>query len=229
MLSFFIGENCCAINYFIFDHQSYLFEYLHSAGMALCFGFTTYAVFEGMDRRLISYSDPEKSCAALGLCRSCIKHTDVPCGLRRFFLILIPAHIILCFIPLSAVPYRVSYNTRIFEVFYNYSRPMVHQLFEIRYCPILAIVLLATSIVILVLNRKDPVPLSKLFFAAGMGPLGFSLLRLLLFAPYRDNLAWFDFWEESTELMFIAGVGITLWIFRHGLFAKKAEAPRVAA
>jgi hypothetical protein len=40
---------------------------------------------------------------------------------------------------------------------------------------------------------------------------------------YRDHLAWFGFWEEITELLFIIGIGVVLWIFRQGRFDTKAE------
>jgi hypothetical protein len=40
------------------------------------------------------------------------------------------------------------------------------------------------------------------------------MFRLVLFQVYRDNLTWFVFWEEVTELIYIVGVGAVLWIFR---------------
>ena len=60
-------------------------EYLHGVGMLLAVGFACYAVLEGADRRMIMLSDEKRRCAALGLCGRCIKHADVPCGLRRLF------------------------------------------------------------------------------------------------------------------------------------------------
>ena len=223
---FLIGETACAVNYFAFADQSYLTEFVHSFGMVLCFGFATYAFLEGVDRRLIRYSDPQQRCAALGLCRQCIKQADVPCRLRQLFYVLIPAHIILAFMPLLApigsglagleTP---SYNTRIFGAFYNYSHPAIYQLYELRFLPVVAIALMGASLAVLLLNRSDPVRWSKFLFAAGMGPLGFSLLRLFIYAPYRQNQVWFTFWEEVTELMFVVGAGAVLWLFRRGLFA----------
>ena len=63
---------------------------------------------------------------------------------------------------------------------------------------------------------------SKFFLAAGVGALGFSCFRLVFVQVYRDNLAWFSFWEEVTELIFVVGAALVLWIFRHGLFADKS-------
>ena len=220
LLFFFIGEFFCAVNYAVYNDDSFFSEYLHSFGMLLSFGFGTYAFFEGLDLRLVRYSDPTRSCAALGLCRACIKHADVPCGLRRVFLVLIPAHIVLAFIPLTARPHLASYNTRIFGTFYNYSHQGIYQMFEIRYCPIAAIVLFSASLLVLLLKKRDAVQWSKVLFAAGMGPFAFGVLRLVLFAAWRDNLLWFAGWEEITEFMYVAGVAIVLWIFRRGLFGK---------
>jgi hypothetical protein len=188
--------------------------------MALAFGFATYAIFEGMDRRMIHFSDPAARCAALGLCGRCYKHADVPCGLRRTFLIIIPTMMVLACMPLSATIHTPSYNTSIFGMFFNYANPAVYQLFEARYCPIAGMALMAASLAVLLLKKHDPVSLSKVLFAAGMGPIGFGLLRLIVSAPYRDSLVWFTFWEEATELLFIASVAFILWTFRRTLFPR---------
>lgn len=214
----FVGENCCAINYLFFNHTSYFFEYLHSFGMLLCFGFVTYAVLEGMDRRILMLSDPERKCAALSLCKECVKYANIPCGLKRTFFLIIPASIILAFLPLCADYHDTSYNTVIFGTFYNYSYALVRQQFEILYCPIAAIAMLVISLLILFLRKENPLPPAKIAFAAGIGPLGFGTLRMILTSTYSHNLMWSDFWEEATELLLVAGVCVVLWIFRHRLF-----------
>ncbi len=189
--------------------------------MMVSFGFFTYAILEALDQRIIHYSDPEEKCAVLSLCHQCIKDGAVFCKLTRMLYFLIPSFIVLAFIPLLASIFSVSYNTTIFDVFYNYSHPVIYQVFEIRYCPIYAVMLFITSFLVLLLKKNNAVGLSKVLFAAGMGPLGFAFLRLILFSLYQDNLVWFNFWEELTELMFIVGVGFTLWIFQRGLFQMK--------
>jgi len=88
-------------------------EYLHGAGMLLCFGFATYAILEGMDRRVLMLSSPDRRCAALSLCERCIKHTDAPCGFRRVFMVLIPALMVVACMPLTADRSLTSYNTEI--------------------------------------------------------------------------------------------------------------------
>ena len=228
MLFFFVGENFCAVNYTFYGDRSHLFEYLHSFGMVVCFGLTLYALLEGMDRWLIRFSDTEEKCAALGLCRRCIKYVDAPCGFQKVFLMLIPAVMVMCFMPLSAEILPLSYNTDILGTSYNYSHAVVHQMYEIRFLPVAALVLLAGSWGILRFGKTDPVEWSKVFFAAGAGALGFSFFRLVLLQVYRDHLAWFGFWEEITELLFIVGAGLVLWIFQGGLFNAKAEARATA-
>lgn len=217
LLCFFVGENFCAANYIACADRFVAFEYLHSYGMVLCFSLTVFALLEGIDRRLIRLSDPDARCAALGLCRHCIKHEDVPCGLQRVFLFLIPAAIIVALAPLCVELVPVSYNTVILGAFYNYSHPVVHQVFEVRYLPIAAAVLLAVSLAVLRLKKKEAVLWSKVFFAAGTGAVGFSFFRLIVFHAYRDNLVWFGAWEEATELLYVLGVGVVLWVFREAL------------
>ncbi|MHC4646454.1 MAG: rhodanese-like domain-containing protein [Planctomycetota bacterium] len=218
MICFFIGENFCAANYVFFTHTSYLFEYLHSFGMLLSFAFVAYALFEGMDRRILMLSDPNRRCAAQGLCRKCIKYEDVPCGLKRTFFMIIPALAFVAIMPVCADWHYTSYNTVIFGTFYNYAHPVVHQQFEALYCPIAAVVLLTASLLILYFKKDNPMPLAKIVFAAGIGPLGFGMFRTVLNGMYSQNLVWFNFWEEATELLFIVAVCFILWLFRASLF-----------
>ena len=222
MVCFFVGENFCAANYVFYDDQSVLFEFLHSYGMVLCFGLTVYGLLEGIDRRLLKLSDPEGRCAALGLCQRCIKHVDAPCGLRRVFQFLIPALMIVALAPLCAEFVPTSYNTTIFGTFYNYSHPVVHQIFEQRYLPAAAFVLLGVSLLCLRPKSTEGMLWSKLFFAAGVGAMGFSFFRLFLLHCYSENLVWFASWEEFTELLFIIGVALVLWTFRRALITPAA-------
>ena len=217
---FFIGEGFCAINYIFLSEDSYLVEYLHSFGMVLAFGFTTFAFFEGVDLRLVKYSDANEKCAAIPLCGACIKYTDVPCGFKRAFLWLIPSVAALSFIPLLASLHTDSYNTDIFGTLYNYSHPVIFQIFETRYAPILTIVFSAIAYFTLRLRGNNSILLAKIFFAAAAGFLGFSMFRLILFGVYRDNMLWYVCWEEFTEFLYIGFAAIVLWIFHGRLFAE---------
>ena len=102
MVAFLIGENACALNYLIFHERSLLMEFLHSYGMALCFGLVVYAVLEAFDRRILHYSDLEKKCALLPLCGRCYKYSGAACNLRLLFLLIIPATAVVAAIPLTA-------------------------------------------------------------------------------------------------------------------------------
>ena len=84
--------------------------------------------------------------------------------------------------------------------------------------PAVSLGLLAVAWLVLVWKGQDAVWWSKIYFSAGSGALGFALFRMILLQAYRDNLLWFATWEELTELLFILGVGLMLWSFRHGLF-----------
>ena len=223
MLAFFVGENFCAANYLVYNDRSVLFEYLHCLGMVLCFALTTFALLEAVDHRLVKYSDAQSRCAALALCGRCIKYGEAPCGLKRTFQFAIPALMVLCGVPFSADFTTVSYNTTVLGTLYHYGHAVVYQIYEIRYCPAVALVLLGASLAVLGLKRNGAVLWSKFLLAAGAGALGFSYFRLVFVQLYRDNLVWFTVWEELTELIFVVGAGLVLWFFRHGLLAKRAE------
>jgi hypothetical protein len=190
--------------------------------MVYCFALAIFALVEGIDHRIIKFSDAGARCAAVSLCQRCIKHGDVPCGLERLFLFLIPTLAVLALMPLAAELIPVSYNSKVFGTDYNYTHPVLFQVHEIRYLPLVAIVLLTISFVVLRFKKQERVLWSKVFFVAGAGALGFSFFRLVLFQVYRDNLTWFVAWEELTEFMFMVGVGVVLWAFwrsgpgRHG-------------
>ena len=130
--------------------------------------------------------------------------------------------------PLSAELHFVSYNTKIWDTLYNYSHPLVYQLVEVRYFPVLASVFFLVAVLIIKMKSRDPLHPAKLFFAGAIGTAGFSLFRFIVFQGYRDNLVWMDFWEEITEFLFIAGVVVILWYFRRSLFGSKAASKSAA-
>ena len=172
-------------------------------------------------------SDPQKRCASLGLCDACVKHADVPCGLRRTFYMLIPLGMVLALMLPTADWQDNSYNTIIFGKVYHYAHLRVYQQFENWYCAAAAILMFAVSLLILALKKKDAVAAAKVALAAGIGPLGFGTLRMVLGAAYDQNRVWFLFWEETTELLFILGVCFVLWTFRRRLLTDLE--PRLAA
>lgn len=228
MVAFFVGEAFCAANYLACGERSHLLEYLHMAGMASSFAFVTYAVLEGVDRRLIRFSAPSDRCAALSLCHRCIKHANVPCALRRVFAGTLPALMVVAWMPLGYPPTVATYQVEILGSTYTYSHALLYQLYEARFCPLWSLTLLTASWVLLLARGHTGVPAAKLLLAAGLGPLGFGLVRLFLVAAYREQQVWQVFWEELTELLFVASAAWVLYLFRHGLFhdRPRASAPQ---
>ncbi len=218
LICFLGGELACAANYLAYGGNSAITDYLHSYGMAVGFSFVAYAMLEGVDVRLVKYSPLKDRCAALSLCRACVKYTDAPCGLRRLFSFAIPALAVVALMLPSAEVQPVAYRMKVLDSFVEFQSPAWSQLFENRYCAWLALALLAVAWGTLTFKRDDPVGTSKLFLAAALGPLGFGLLRFFLRTAYRENLAWSNIWEEVTELLFVMAVGLVLWVFRGALF-----------
>ncbi len=216
LIAFLTGETFCAINFWIFQHESLLSEYLHSYGMALAFGLTAFAAFEGLDARLLKLNSPGSRCAVSGVCGLCKRTSPLECAARRAAWVVIVMTGILAFIPLMAPLTPQAYATSIYGLPYSYTRFALYEWYEIRALPLLALACFALAC--LPLLRKDGLPIptwTKAFFSAGLGALGFSFFRLALGAIFRENLVWFEFWEETTELMYVIGVGLLLWQFKH--------------
>ncbi len=221
--AFWLGENACTLNYLCFGGRSDLWEYFHNFGMAVGFAFIAWAVLDGLDKRLIKLSPPHERCAALNLCKTCIKYSEVPCKLQRVFKLLLPATLIIAVIPLTAGIKSVAYNAVVMGTTEQYALMASSQGFENSYCPAMAIVFITASWLVMLFKKDAPVPLAKVLFAAALGPLGFGFMRLFLSGAFADNLLWYVVWEEVTELLFVAAVGYVLWIFRHTLLAKPVQ------
>jgi rhodanese-related sulfurtransferase len=217
MVFFFIGESSCAVNFLAFEERSYLAEYLHSMGMVLAFGFGSYALLDGLDRRLVMLSDPRRRCAALGLCGRCIKHADVPCGLRRVFCIVLPLAMLFALLLPTAGWHNTVYITQIFGFPYVYGHLFVFQMFENWFCGGAAFLLFAIALIILLVRKQPGIEAAKIFFATGLGPLAFGALHVLLNSAYDQNRVWFLFWEECAEFALIASVCAVLGIFHRRL------------
>jgi hypothetical protein len=176
-----------------------------------------YAIIVGVDRHLLHFGAEKRRCA-LDLCVACYKHTDVPCGLRRVFLLLMPCIMVVALIPFCVLPRLASYNTVILNTPFNYSHLVIYQIFETRVCPTYALIFLLLAFIVALTKKHDGFLVAEVLVAAGAGSLGFGFLRLFLFRTFPDALLWSTFWEEITEFMFIAGVICILWIFRARLF-----------
>jgi rhodanese-related sulfurtransferase len=212
MIAFFIGEGFCFVNVVALGDHSQLFEHVHSIGMVVSLAFFVYALLEGMDSRLIHFSDDGR-CAAAGLCGACFKHSEAACGLRRMFLMSVPLLGLTAALPLFSPMRDTAYNTLIFGTIYGYRHPIVHQIYELRYLPAAAIVLLTFCFFALVLLERRNVQLSKVLFSAAIGAMTFSYFRLLLVAAFIERQVWFAAWEETSELIFILLACSPLFLF----------------
>jgi rhodanese-related sulfurtransferase len=218
LLVFLSGEVFCAINYAFLKDNSYFAEYMHSYSMAVAFGMAAYALMEGLDERLVHFSQADKHCAMLPVCGPCVKYQEMRCGIRRIAQFLCVALIVLAIIPLLSPFSYTAYNTQIGPVNHYYVRPMVHQWFEARYSPFAAIILIGLALLVMQLTPRTTLhPLARVLFCAGAGFFGFGLFRVTLGLVYAEALVWATFWEELTELMFVVAVIYILWIFRRTL------------
>jgi hypothetical protein len=214
MIFFFTGELFCAVNYLFFHDGSHLAEYLHMFGMALAFGFTVLAASEFLDERIVHFSAAGKSCSLLAACGKCYKTSEIACSLRLVFMIILPGLALLCAMP-PLVPVRFAVqDTVILGTPYIYSHPVIYQLFETRYSPLVAAAFFLAALLTLLLRRERSWPAAKLLFAGGAGFFSFAMFRLVLLSLYGENLPWFVIWEELTELIYVATAWLFLLVFR---------------
>ena len=214
LIFFLAGETACAINILFFFYESAFLEYLHSYLMVVCLGFLAFAVIEAVDHNLLHFSDLNAKCALVDVCKGCTKYRPGSCILRRSFQWSLPLAAVVALMPLNAQPRPISYNVTVFGFLRNLSHPLPIQLYEIRFSPLAALLLLAASWVWLTMNGHSPrgLLISKVFLAATLGYLGFAFMRLAFFTFYWDNLVWFVFWEELTELVLVVGILVVLWL-----------------
>lgn len=216
MIAFLVGEIFCAVNFIAYQHESLVSEYVHSYGMALAFGFFTYALLEILDARILHIN--RGRCAMNELCQTCKRAAPLACAARRLAILVVLLTILASFLPLTVSASPESYATDLFGVPYAYARFDFYQWYETRLLPVLALILCACALIPLLRLTGAPLPLAaKILFSAGLGALGFSLFRVILGALFAERLVWFEFWEELSELMFTGAFAFLLWQFRGAL------------
>jgi len=217
-LTFLAGEIFCAINFYIYRHESILSEYMHSYGMVLAFGFTAFALLEGLDTRLLKLTSSKSACEALKVCGRCTRHEPEGCKARAVARFVIPIFAILSFIPILSPLQSDAYAVTIFGFPYSYTRLEFYEMYERRILPVLALTAWIVAYLPLWRKGEPPIPfITKVLVCAGIGALGFSFFRVTLNAIFVHNLIWFEFWEETTELIFVGAVAYVLWTFRQSL------------
>lgn len=222
MIAFFLGENACAANFLVFGEKSELFEFFHVYGMLVCFGFASYAFLKALDIRIIKFTVRKEKCALLPLCKTCYKYQDAGCNLRILFQVAIPAAIVVACMPLTGELGSYFYVGRVFWNDVVFGHPLIRQVAEARLYPLAAIFFFTLSFAVISIKKEDGFEASKILFALGLGPLGFSLMRFILFWSYSKNPLWAEAWEELTELLYIV---MAMWIvLRIRAVAKKHAA-----
>jgi hypothetical protein len=207
LVAFLVGETFCAINFYLYRHASLLSEYLHSYGMVLAFGFTSFAVLEGFDSRILHLSSSTNAGTALTVSGRSV-HRKARLIARLIILMLA----ILTWIPLLSPLQPDAYAVSIFGFPYSYARLDEYEILERRVLPVLALISLLIAYLPLLRNTGPPIPfLTKIFFCAGLGASGFSLLRVALNVIFINNLVWFEFWEEAIELIYVGAAAFLLW------------------
>ncbi len=201
MLAFFLGEAFCAINYLFTNEESLVLEYLHSFGMLVSFGFVIFAALHYVSQNIIRFENKQQNCLFIKDCKQCYKYKSVSCKLQNSMLFVTIIFFILAFIPLLVPILPISYNTNIYDTFYNSTHFNIFQLFEKRYLSHVSILLFFISF--LSVKFFSDFFYAKIFFSAAMGMLSFSFFRIVLLSLFAENMIWFAVLEEITELMFI--------------------------
>ena len=225
LAAFFTGEMFCALNYLIFSGGSDFFDTLHGLGMVVMGVLISWGLVVFFDERVLHVTAEKETCGFKRLCKTCWKYENVPCRLQRLVLFAAPALAVVALMP-WCIPLRSLYQVSdVFGTNVLYSYSPVLQLTDFRLYSFLAAVLFLFTTVRL-FRRKTPLKAIQPPFFAGVGLMGFSLFRFFLFETYRISPAWMDFWEETTELIMIFGLGWFLFQYRMetGLwpFAKSA-------
>jgi len=223
LVSFLVGESFCALNYLCSGGASYWLDMLHGLGMVGMGMLTSWGLFVMLDQRTLGLSDPKAGCSLRRLCGRCWKQEEVSCLLQRVMLFLAPAFAVVSLMPWTA-PLRSSHSlSMVFGTPVAFGYPIDLQLADFRVYPLIAAVLLLAALVLL-LGGGHSLRRAQLPLFGGIGFMSFSLFRFFLLEAYRTAPVWADFWEETTELLFILGLGLFLFFYRRRLGLTREEA-----
>ena len=222
LIGFLVGEFACWVNFQFFIVESIALEYLHSYSMTFFIAFLTYALIEAVDSNILHYTAPSVRCTLAGFCHRCRKSGEAPCVLRRLFQLGSLSLAVLALIPLTAAPDPVSYNADVFGLVRNLMHPVAVQLYEIRFAPVAAVVLLTSAALLMAFGRQEHQDGAVFLIAAGVGHLGFAFFRLAFLSFFPEDLVRFVAWEEVTELLLVVALAYVLSVFRVELLPRRA-------
>ncbi len=197
-----------------FSGRSMVLENLRGCGMAIAVGFAAFGLLEAVERGWIGFGEAGRAFEAgegggeRGLSRW---------GLSGFLRRSIPVAIVAATIPMC-VPMRLeAYRAEVFGQVVVLGDSLVQQYHSFRYLPVVGILLLGCSLAATVGGRDWAVD-SKALFCAGVGALGFALLRVVLFVPFAHNPVWYRLWEEMAGGAYLLVV-VGIWGMRKGEMA----------
>jgi rhodanese-related sulfurtransferase len=218
LLWFFAGELLCAVNFYA--HRPGLvfpIELLHGAGMVAMSALVPWGLWRLLDDRVLHYDDAEHGCAVQRLCGRCWKRDPVHCGIHDLMFPVVVALVALALMPLTAPLRPTMFATDIFGQAADYGEPIWNHLVELRLYPVLGAALLLATLPAVVRGGPGSLRRWEPLFYAGLGFALYPAFRHVLVNTYRDALWWSDFFEELTELLTIASVGLVLLVFRRQL------------
>lgn len=226
LTAFLAGELSCAGNYLFFAENSLSMEYLHSFGMLVCFAFIAYAILQILDARIVKYSDRHSKCALLFFCKYCYKTQPVPCTARKIHQLLLLALLLFCLLPFTGKSDGYFETANILGTRVILGHSLAQQVMETVLFPLVALLFLGTSLTVLLARKEAGFAMAKMTLAIGLGALGFSLLRFIIFRSFKYEPLWADVWEELTEFVFVAGSFYLLSLAASRQSLHKSQAPR---
>lgn len=216
LMAFFLGETFCAINFVFFGGLSLALEVTHSAGMVVMNAWLPWGLFILLDTRVLRLTAVEVPCVGVRFCSSCWKKEGGNCGIHKLFLFAAPAMALLALMPLTAPLAPLDIVMKCFSTDVSQRIDRVQQILEWRVFPITACLLLIATFFIL-LRGQAGIHLAQAPFFWGVAFFVFSFMRFVLQQSFRSSPAWINSWEEITEFIVIAGVGLLLFVFRRQL------------
>jgi rhodanese-related sulfurtransferase len=218
LLWFFVGELLCAANFYLHEPGSwYPIELLHGLGMVAMSALVPWGLWRLLEERVLRYDDPGHACAVQRLCGRCWKRDPVRCGLHDLMIPVVLGLTAAALMPLTAPLRPTMFRTEVFGSVAEYGEPILNHLLELRLYPVIGALLFLATLPPLLrggagsLRRIEPV------FYAALGFTLYPMMRHLLVSGYREALYWADFWEELTELLVVATLGLLLVTFRRQL------------
>jgi rhodanese-related sulfurtransferase len=215
LVAFLAGESFCALGYLVRANWTVCdpIDVLHGVGMILLSVWLPWALFLLLDDKVVRLVEPEQRCVLQRFCGRCWKREPVACGVHTLFEFLIPGLALMALLPLTA-PLRPNlFQAEVFGSMVDYGMPVGNQVLEFRVYPITASALFLVALIQL-RRGTTGIAAAQLPFFAGVGFMGFSLIRFVLFQSFTPRLVWSDFWEEVTELIVMGATASLVYAFR---------------